>query len=120
MSHPRHHAIVVTSWDEELIGRAHAYALECCRHVTPIVGSAVNRYSSFLIAPDGSKEGWADSELGDARRAAFVRWADAQRYEDGSSSLEWCEVAYGSDDSTARITRHAWGKRKQENACPSG
>jgi hypothetical protein len=55
----------------------------------------MNGYRSILICPDGSKEGWADSEQGDARRAALRTRLVAEE------SLEWCEVSYGHDDGTA-------------------
>lgn len=110
MGYVKHHAIIVTSWDDRLVQRAHAKAVElkCC--VSPIVPGAINGAQSFLIAPDGSKEGWDVSNVGDAQREGFVRWADEQRHDDGSTSLAWVEVAFGSDDRDASVTRHAWGR----------
>jgi hypothetical protein len=78
MGYIKHHAIVVTSWNDALIVEAHAKAVEYCRLVTPLSETGVNGYRSFLIAPDGSKEGWGDSDLGDAEREAFIRWAEGQ------------------------------------------
>lgn len=110
MGYVKHHAIVVSSWDDRLLTRAHAKAVELRCSVTPIVKGAVNGEQSFLIAPDGSKEGWDHSTIGDAQRDAFVQWADDQRHDDGSTSLAWVEVAFGSDDRDASVTRHAWGR----------
>ena len=31
-----------------------------------------------------------------------------QRYGDGSTSLHWVEIAYGSDDAEATVEAHAW------------
>lgn len=115
MGYMRHHAIVVTSWDVELLTAAHAKAVELGdRHpnslfetrlfaVTEITPDGINGYRSFLVAPDGSKEGWEASEAGDAARAALIEWLNEQRYEDRSSSLDWVEVQYGDDDLQTRI-----------------
>lgn len=113
MGHVIHHAIVVTSWDEKRAqaAREHATSLGCS--VSPIIVSAINGDRSFLIGPDGSKSDWPHSDVGDAQRDAFVEWAKGQRYEDGSSSICWVEIAYGSDDRTARVERHEWKRSRQ-------
>jgi hypothetical protein len=110
MGYIKHHAIVVSSWDDKLLARAEAQAIElgCC--VSPIVAGTSNGQRSFLIAPDGSKEGWGASDVGDTQREAFARWADEQRYDDGSTSLSWVEVSFSPDDQDAAIVRHAWGR----------
>jgi hypothetical protein len=108
MGYIKHHVIVVTSWDEKLIEEAWWKANECGCKPSKIVGPYANGYGSFLIPPDGSKENWDRSDEGDAARNAFKTWVNTQRYDDGSSSLEWVEVSYGSDDGKAEITDHAW------------
>lgn len=90
-----HDAIIVTSWDWELIDRAHTLAKQNMPYVSDVVTSPINRYRSFFIAPDGSKEGWAESDHGDAMRAAFLKWIDAQAYDDGSSCIDCVAVRYG-------------------------
>ena len=72
------------------------------------IASKINGYGSFLVAPDGSNEGWADSEAGDGLRAAYRRWLREQSFGDGSSSLEWCEVEYGSDPGGAEVVASQW------------
>lgn len=116
MGYMVHHMIVVTSYHLELVQRAHARAREifCVprmaagKHmqVTDILTSPVNHYYTFFVPPDGSKEGWSDSEDGDARRALFITWLNAQRFEDGSTSLKWAEVQYGDDSRDNRMLRH--------------
>jgi hypothetical protein len=113
MGYIRHHAIVVTGhhqWlhDDTLpnIFEAHEAALASgCRLVTPVVGPGVNGTSSFLVAPDGSKEGWDDSDAGDTARDLFIEWLRA-RGEGGYYA--WAEVVLGSDDQEALVERHAW------------
>lgn len=109
MGYMRHHAILVTaSQDSGRINTAHAKAVEICGElVSPIIKSAINCYGSFFVAPDGSKEGWANSNNGDIRRDAFVEWLNRQRWSDGSTSYSWAEVQYGDDEGESIITRHS-------------
>lgn len=55
----------------------------------------VNGYHTFILVPDGSKEGWPESDAGDQFRAEFISFLDSFAYEDGSSNISWVEVAYG-------------------------
>ena len=66
--------------------------------VGEIVDSELNNTQSFLIAWDGSKEGWNDSDRGDAACDEYVTWLRSVAYGDGSSPLDWVEVQYGGDD----------------------
>jgi hypothetical protein len=116
MGYIAHHAIIVTSWDKTILRKAHERATTFDCHVSDIVESGVNGYHSFLIAPDGSKEGWDESRRGDAQRAAWIEWSRSVRYEDGSSPLSWVEVRYGSDDHDAKVERHEWLEVHSEGA----
>lgn len=90
-----HHFIIVTSQTERAIERAHAAAheifdppsestpadeledaLPLCA-VSPILASSHNGFRHFMVTPDGSKEGWAGSHEGDARRDRFMAWMKA-------------------------------------------
>lgn len=93
----KHDAIVVTSCMDEWIDRAAAMARELGLQVLGPSGPLINGYRTFLVCPDGSKEGWVDSDTGDAKREAFLRYLDSVRLADGSSHLEWVSVAYGRD-----------------------
>jgi hypothetical protein len=108
MGYISHHAIIVTSFSSELVTKAHATAVEIGMTVTPVVESPINGYASFMVVPDGSKEGWQPSHQGDSERRQFKLWLDNQRYEDNSTSLNWLEVNYGGDDHGCSITDHAW------------
>ena len=57
---------------------------------------------SFFIPPDGSKEGWDDSEEGDKSRDRFVGWLRSVREKYG---LSWVEVQYGDNDYITKILR---------------
>lgn len=115
MGYMCHHAVLVTSWSEDLAKVAHAKAIELAPIepftngvnfdglVSPLIGSVVNTYFSFFIAPDGSKEGWVTSDMGDRWRTAFTEWCDEQRYDDNSSSLTWALVQFGDENGDDKI-----------------
>jgi hypothetical protein len=105
-----HHAIIITTWNGS---RAETVADMATSMGLQVLGPServVNRYRSILICPDGSKDGWDESDAGDVRRDKFLAWLDTQRYEDGSSDLDWVEIRYSPDDCAAQIVHHAWSK----------
>lgn len=112
-----HHTIVVTSWKEELLTEAHAKAVELGCTASPITPVGVNGYRSFaafFVAPDGSKEGWDRSDIGDVQRLGLLAWMDQQRYEDGSTALDWVEVQFGEDDYLAPVILDDGNARMRE------
>jgi hypothetical protein len=109
MGYMRHHAIVVTTFSSDpcRICGARNVATELGLACTSIVKSPTNGYLSFMVAPDGSKEGWPESEVGDSGRQSFIAWLDAQRYSDGSSPYDWVLLQYGDDEKRTAIIRHS-------------
>jgi hypothetical protein len=100
MGYIKHHAIVLTTWDDvgAVIRKARSLGLE-------VIGpgcSKVNGYQTITICPDGSKEGWTESDQGDWARADLKEWLK------GQVNYEWVEVAYGSDDGYASVRADAW------------
>ena len=109
----KHHAIIVTSWDEVLIFNANKKAIEVFEDiasVTEITKPTINSYASFLIAPDGSKEGWDHSYQGDSLRNDFIKWLESQCYDDGSTALEYAEVQFGDTYNINMLLRHSGSK----------
>ena len=104
MGYMRHHAIIVSAYDETSeVAHARASAI-FGELVTPIVESRVNSVRSFLVGPDGSKEHWDESDQGDRHRAEFVAWLRTQRDPAGFAAFDWVEVQYaGEDDNDTRI-----------------
>lgn len=111
----RHNAIVVTSWKAEAIDAAAAEARRIGLTVLGPSPAALNGYRTLLICPDGSNEGWEESNCGDELRKRFREWTRTLRYEDGSSPLEWCEVTYGNDDYDAAVCASEWTEQKPED-----
>jgi len=96
----RHTAIVVTCWRDDLtetgIRLAQNLGLLVVYHERPVL----NNYRTFVICPNGSKAGWPDAEVWKDKCDAFIVWLDANRYDDGSTALQWIEVQYGDDEET--------------------
>lgn len=123
MGYIRHHAILVTGADypqaQEWLQAAHRLAIAAGCDVSPISRPTMNGYQSFTVFPDGSKEGWIESDAGDARRHAFLEWMDKARHEDGSTGVKWVEVQYGDDEGVTRIVRHSEQERDRPYDPPS-
>ena len=107
MGYMRHHTIIVSGSYGDWIDKAHKEARELFGNlVSEIIDSRQNFMCSFFIAPDGSKEGWSESNDGDYNRFKFKFWLNKQRYDDNSSPLDWIEVFYGDDLGEAKIIAH--------------
>ena len=114
MGHTAHHAIIVTSWNNNHLHLAFAKAKELGLSVSNLVTSPMNGYWSFLVAPDGSKEGWHDSDIGNSRRDMFINFLRGPLY------IEWLEVRYAGDsDVGATVTRHRYDEVSDLSACRS-
>lgn len=107
MGYMRHHAIIATSYNQKLIREAHAQAETLQMLVSPVVETKLNGYWSFCVFPDGSKEGWDESDRGDERRDRLIEWMESQRFSDLSSPIAWAEIQYGDDERETLISRHS-------------
>ena len=122
MGYMRHHAIVITSDDEKAIFDLRQFIVEAVTpvvsdfdspvEVTEITGRAVNGYRSFMVAPDGSKEGWAESDIGEKIREDVIKTLNLKRYEDGSSPFDWAEIQFGDDEHDNRMLRASGGMKE--------
>lgn len=116
MGYMRHHAIVVTSFGKEYAEEAHDKATGIFAALeglstpplkpSPIMESPANNYYTFVIPPDGSKEGWPPSDKGNECRSRFASWLDQQRYGDGSSPHAWAVVRYGDENGDNALEVH--------------
>jgi len=98
-----HHAILVTSWKGEHIEEAHEKARELFnKMVSEISPEVINHYRSFAIFPDGSKEGWLESEQGDELRERFISWL-----KEANLYLSWVEVQYGDEENNNLVLHYS-------------
>jgi hypothetical protein len=104
MGYDRHHGMMVTGFREGQIVKAHAEAERIGLQVSPMVTSAVNGWVSFAVFPDGSKEGWTDSDAGETRRAEFIAWLVTNRHE---CWVDWVLFQYGDDERETIICDHS-------------
>lgn len=113
MGYEKHQAIIVVGCYQDGIDRAHDKASTVFPWVSPIGPAGMNGWRSFFVPPDGSKEGWTDSDIGDGRRDEFIRYLEGAKYEDGSSPLLWVEVVVDEDGHHPRVERSARGAKKR-------
>lgn len=103
MGYIKHDGIIVTSGDrkdaEVAAGKATALGLQC----TSIVESRTNGYASFLIIPDGSKEGWEASEEAEKARSLWKAWAEKDAVVKDHVFVDYAHVRFGGDDEYAAV-----------------
>lgn len=101
MSHVIHEIIAVTSYNKNHIRWAWSRADALFPsdgiliRVTPVYQSHVNGYYTFIVLPDGSKEGWEEAEVSAKQRGELIEWLEAQAFADGSSPYAWTLAQYG-------------------------
>ena len=103
MGYMRHHAILATSWDirylQPIIDSIGDYNFQHNADHEMLIGEdRVNGYVTMVITPDGSKEGWPDSDAGDDFRNEILELLRK------SDCIDWCEVQYGDDAGNDYIT----------------
>jgi len=104
MGYMRHHAIVVTAWNENHIVMVHQKARELFEgisHITEITSEATNGYRSFLIPPDGSKEWWNTSDRGDKARDDFISWLTSNK----DIYCNYAEVQFADEEGDDKLLR---------------
>lgn len=116
MGYIKHHAIVVTGWKGDKVLEAQIKAKEIfLKHfdddpflketasavVSDIMLGLTNHQSSFFIAPDGSKEGWATSNSGNDARKEFLDWLSNK----SDNYCDYVEIIFGGDDERNEVIR---------------
>ena len=114
MRNIRHHALVVTCNDRDVLESIRAKALELFKlHMEATKGallaseikvSLINHYATFFIMPDGSKEGYDASDDSDIIRDKLIDYIKPLIPSD-VYHLSYAEVSFGADDGTSTL-RH--------------
>lgn len=101
-----HHAVLATVYNKDSFDKMKKW-IEDELKVEPSIlgvdpkrlfiygGGIANDYHTIVLVPDGSKEGWPDSAVGDRLRELFIAKLESMAYDDGSNSWHWVEVGYG-------------------------
>ena len=112
MGYMCHHTLIVSGSGAHLeeardqaiaLVRAGSAGVHPTIHVTEISPPAVNGYQVFFVCPDGSKEGWPESDAGNRIRQEMIE-AFAQIGQD-QWGIAWWEVKFGDDVGDDRIVR---------------
>ena len=85
-----HHGILVTGHETSELERARNKAIAIGLEVSNFGNLRTNGFRSFAVFPDGSKEYWDLSELGNGQREEFKEYL-----RERGPSLYWVEVGYG-------------------------
>lgn len=88
-----HHAILVTAFGDK-VDKAQEKAKEIVGEevVSEVCHSPINGYRTFLVFPDGSKEGWKESDNYEVKREQFMEWLKEDGYYD------WALIQYGDEE----------------------
>lgn len=98
MGYIKNHSIIVTTYDEKAAKLAHKKAMVLFADITTeLKPTPVNFSFSFAILPDGSKEGWPESNEYDRLRASFIDYLQSKRFEDGSSPFDAVLVSFDEE-----------------------
>ncbi len=95
-----HNAVIATTWNKDFVTEIEywmkAYSYDARFRKMFIVSEAlVNGYVTVVCVPDGSKEGWSDSDYGDKVRKMFIDKMTSMAYENDGNCWSWVEVSFG-------------------------
>lgn len=90
-------AVIATTWSKEEVARIKEWVslLPNMRSLFLFGGEEINGKTTVVMVPDGSNEGWVESDDGDELRNAFVTELEKANYDDGSNPWSFVEVGYG-------------------------
>ncbi|EOR24999.1 hypothetical protein A499_06345 [Niallia nealsonii AAU1] len=98
MGYIRHNTIIVTGDNQcvpKKVTEVHEKAKELFGTlVSEIIEGKTNGYVTFMVAPDGSKEGWDMSDEYDIKRKELADFIDSKAYGDGSNHIQFVDVAF--------------------------
>ena len=101
MGYIRHDAVIVTSGKS--LTDCHEKAVEFCGDLVSEVIHSINGQESFFIAPDGSKEGWFESDNAESNRQHFLRWLKENSGDEHSFWPDYLFLNFGGDGNEAVI-----------------
>lgn len=96
-----HNAIIATTWKNDEYERLKKWIKKFQpedRILFLTGGPTCNGYLTVVMIPDGSKEGWPESDAGDVLRDEFVTELEKSKHDDGSSPWDYIEVGFGEYD----------------------
>ncbi len=85
--------VILVASAREMTEEAHTKARKIFKNYRHLVGKvchSMNFLSSFTIHPDGSNEGWKESDEMDKLRAKFCKWLN-------KNDIDFIEVAFNEE-----------------------
>ncbi|MCH9735825.1 MAG: hypothetical protein K0U78_14945 [Actinomycetia bacterium] len=98
MSHVNHTSMSVTSWDHDKLMEIREKLILINLPVTAVYKSQINGYSNFFVIASGSKFGWDHDIKHRTNMKEAEEIIDSYKYEDGSTSIDYCISNYGETD----------------------
>ncbi len=99
MGDMNHNVVIATTWKDEEMDRLSAWINSLGgtlgRELFVFAQRTMNGTRSIIMVPDGSKEGWLESDDGDSLRESFILELEKRNFSDGSSPWSWVEVGFG-------------------------
>ena len=90
-----HNAVIATTWDGKEVERIKKFTELNNSALFLFSNEVTNGYITVVLVPDGSKEGWEESDDGDDLRERFIKKLEQANYDDGSNPWDWIEVGFG-------------------------
>ena len=84
MGYIKHEAVLATTWDDANVAELRKKLAEWSQEdqARVLIGpSTMNGYVTVILVPDGSKEGWDESDKWDVLRAHFLSFLTAQHWQ---------------------------------------
>jgi hypothetical protein len=121
MGYLRHECLIVSSDDADAVLRVQTAACSIFdeqgmgRLVGGLTQHLTNGGAAFLISPDGSKEGWGQSNDAEAARNELIEWLRSGE----APFVNWALVLIGGDDGEYRVLQSPNDPAVVESAIPS-
>lgn len=90
-------AVIATTWSKEEVARIKEWVglLPKMKSLFLFGEEEINGKTTVVMVPDGSKEGWSESDDGDELRNSFIKELEKADYDDGSNPWDFVEVGFG-------------------------
>lgn len=92
-----HNTIVATTWSGEEVNHINSWINTLDHRHKSLFVTCNNIFgdTTIIMIPDGSKEGWEESNKCDELRGEFIKVLESRSHEDGSNAWKYVEVSFG-------------------------
>lgn len=92
-----HNAIIATTWNDDEFSLIGEWIGDLKPETRALFIANKNPFGdvTIVMTPDGSKEGWGQSDECDKIRDEFIELLNSRAYEDGSNAWKYVEVSFG-------------------------